>query len=100
MVINEVGDWLSEEREVINHFREGFIRLFSTNQVKAGWSHNLWTGWQIRLTEDEKNRLDQPVSDEEIVTAVWSLKAFKSPEPDGLDAGFFQRFWLTVGGFS
>lgn len=25
------------------------------------------------------------------------MKAFKSPGPNGLHAGFFQRFWLVVG---
>ena len=37
------------------------------------------------------------MSNEEIATALWSLKAFKALRPDGLHAGFFQRFWLTVG---
>ena len=97
MVKNEVGDWLTEEREVMNHFREGFIRLYTTSQVEAAWNHNLRQGWQSSLTEEEKNSLDQPVIDAEIVTALWSLKAFKSPGPDGLHAGFFQRFWSTVG---
>ena len=34
---------------------------------------------------------------EEIKNALWSLKAFKAPGPDGLHAGFFHRFWLIVG---
>ena len=53
MVKNEVGDWLTEEREVMNHFREGFIRLYTTRQVKAAWNHNLRQGWKSRLTEEE-----------------------------------------------
>ena len=37
------------------------------------------------------------VTEEEIKAALWSLKAFKAPGPDGLHADFFQRFWLVVG---
>ena len=31
-----------------------------------------------------------------IWSALWSLKPYKAPRPDGLHAGFFQRFWHTV----
>ena len=37
------------------------------------------------------------VTKEEIKDALWSMKAYKAPDPDGLHAHFFQRFWLTVG---
>ena len=36
-------------------------------------------------------------SDAEILFALNSMKDFKAPGPDGLHAGFFQRFWLVVG---
>ena len=36
-------------------------------------------------------------TEDEIRVALWSLKAFKAPGPDGLHAGFFHRFWLIVG---
>nr|XP_023874857.1 uncharacterized protein LOC111987377 [Quercus suber] len=52
---------------------------------------------QLSLTDSDRDNLDTEVSDEEIKAALWSLKAFKAPGPDGLHAGFFQRFWLVVG---
>ena len=36
-------------------------------------------------------------SEEEIKAALWSLKPFKAPRPDGLHVGFFQNFWHTMG---
>lgn len=49
------------------------------------------------MSEEEKCSISREVSEEEIRATLWSLKAFKAPEPDGLHAGFFQRFWLTAG---
>ena len=42
--------------------------------MKAKWNNDKWTCWQIRLTEEEENSLDSPVSDEKITTALWPLK--------------------------
>ena len=53
--------------------------------------------WQPRLTEEEKKSISGVATEEEIKAALWSLKPFKAPGPDGLHAGFFQRFWLIVG---
>ena len=36
-------------------------------------------------------------SEEEIKSAIWSLKPFKAPGLDGLHVSFFQIFWLMVG---
>ena len=42
----------------MTYFKEGFIRLYSTTQVKADWRHNLRHGRQVSLTKEEKNNLD------------------------------------------
>ena len=49
------------------------------------------------MKEDEIVKLSNPIFDEEISSALKSLKAFKTPGPNGLQARFFQRFWLLVG---
>ena len=38
------------------------------------------------------------MADLEVRAALWSTKPFKAPGLDGLHVGFFQRFWLLVGG--
>lgn len=95
---NGVGDWLTDEREVANHIREGFIKLYTTNQEAATRDIRYNQQWQVKLSDEEKASISHMVTDEEISTAIWSLKAFKAPGPDGLHAGFFQRFWHIVGG--
>lgn len=61
------------------------------------WNPPCLDQWQVRLSEEEKQSLDAMVSIEEIKEAFWSMKPYKAPGPDGLHAGFFQRFWLIVG---
>ena len=45
----------------------------------------------------ERDNISGGVSEEEIKAALWSLKPFKALGPDGLHAGFFQKFWPVVG---
>lgn len=54
-VKNEVGDWLLEEREVMNHFREGFMSLYSTSQEFAVWGIDYHSQWQPKLMDEEKD---------------------------------------------
>lgn len=96
-VKNSAGDWITDERELMEYFRSGFISLYTTSQSEAKWCTNENSNWQIRLTEEDKCNLAEMVSPVEIKEALWSMKAYKAPGSDGLHAGFFQRFWLVVG---
>ncbi|XP_050242023.1 uncharacterized protein LOC126690976 [Quercus robur] len=53
--------------------------------------------WHVKLSEEVKQSIDVMVSTEEIKEALWFMKPYKAPGPDGLHAGFYQRFWLIVG---
>lgn len=44
--------------------------------------------WQARISEEDSVKLVGTVSDEEIVSGLWSLMAYKAPSPDGLHVGF------------
>ena len=45
----------------------------------------------------ERDHISRGINEEEIKVALWSLKPFKALGPDGLHAGFFQKFWPVVG---
>lgn len=45
------------------------------------------------LLDDEVQMLHLPVHEGEIKQALWSLKPFKSPGPNGVHASFFQRIF-------
>lgn len=39
-----------------------------------------------------------PVEDKEVKTALFHMHPDKSPGPDGMSPGFYQRYWSIVGG--
>ena len=95
---DNMGEWLHEEAEVKEFIREGFRKIYTTSLSSTSQLAPSSLPWQAKLSDEERESISGEVTEEEIKAALWSLKAFKAPGPDGLHAGFFQRFWLMVGG--
>lgn len=91
------GDWLCEENAVKECMQNGFADIYTTSLSYASVSFNTNFQWQPRLSEEEKQSVSGGASEKETKSAMWSLKPFKAPSPDGLHVGFFQKFWLVVG---
>lgn len=88
---------MREAGEIADFARNGYSELFMSSHTSftlLPWDPLCWNSC---LTEYEVVNLSNLISDEEISGALWSLKAFKASGPDGLNAGFFQCFWLLVG---
>ena len=94
---NVVGDWIHEEGEIKEFIRCGFKRVFLSSLSCVPRVDPTISQWQSRLSDSEKESINGGASEVEIKAALWSLKPFKAPGPDGLHAGFFQKFWHTVG---
>ena len=95
---NSVGDWLTDEMEVMDYIRKSFIELYTTSHNQSNWNSALPSKWQPALTKEEHGSLEKELNDEEIKATLWSLIASKAPRSDGLHVGFFYQFWLLVGG--
>ena len=77
--------------------RNVFIDLFCTSFSSAPRSVWWVDNWTACISVEESLMLSSPIFTDEIKAALWSMKPFKAPGPDGLHAGFFQRSWHTVG---
>ena len=45
---------------------------------------------QSSITEDENKEMEKPISENEIIEAIWSLHPDKCPGPDGFTINFYQ----------
>ena len=45
-VMDECGNWLTEEREVMEYFRSGFVKLYTTSHESGHWVPNLGNRWR------------------------------------------------------
>ena len=87
-VKDEGGRWITEEREVMEYFRRGFISLYTTSHVEASRFPIHDARWKVRLLDEDKNSIGALVTPEEIKNALWSMKPYKASGPNGLHAGF------------
>ena len=61
-VMNDLGNWLTEEREVIEYFRSRFVKLYTTFHESGHRVPNLGTQWRAQLTDEVKSSLEMRVS--------------------------------------
>lgn len=90
-VKDDMGEWITNDKEVTEFFRKGYISLYSTSHDTATRIPHLSAQWHGQLSEEVKSSLSTMVSSEEIKNALWSMKPYKAPGPDGLHAGLFSK---------
>ena len=90
------GEWIFEQSAVMDFVQNHFQNLFSSEMLFSSRLASFSYTDLPHLSNSDVHTLSLPVLDDEIKNALWSLKPFKSPGPNGIHAGFYQRFWLLV----
>lgn len=89
-------EWISNEEQIKNLIQNNFLTIFTTGLIQGLRTSEVAQFLCTFLSEEEKAKLIEDVTYDEIKARLWSLKAFKAPGVDGLHAGFFQIFWHEV----
>lgn len=95
-VANGSGVLTHDLEEVQSLFLDGFKTLYQTEKVSSRFSSLVDSGWCIMIAQADVEALSLHPSDLEITNTLFTMKPFKAPKPDGIHAGFHQRFWGNV----
>ena len=87
-----VGNWLTEDNEVKEHIRSGFMNLYTIELRWSTKSSDVSNFSCCYFSDEIRARIDSEVTVEEIRASLWALQPFKALSLDGLHAGFYQHF--------
>lgn len=88
------GDWCSDDLQLQEMARQCYLKLY-THEPTIPLQPHQWTF--PKLNRNSLRWLNRVVTGDEIKRAVFDLGAHKAPDPDGLPACFFQKYWYWVG---
>ena len=92
------GVVLHKDQEILDHCTVFYDNLYGTCTVPSNIYSNFSDSPALsRLSEEDAQMLNEPISIEELHTAVKSMKKMSAPGLDGLTVSFYQEFWPLVG---
>ena len=91
------GEWINDQEAIMVFIQDHFRNLFASKLSFSPRQVSPPEGPCPCLSNSKAHTLSLPVLDEEIRHTLWLLKPCKSPGPDGIHTGFYQRFWPIVG---
>lgn len=86
---------LSEDHQTINNnFKEFYSKLYSSDlDLDQQQFDTFFCNLNIpTIDSDTEEKLEQPITIEEIITAITSLQSGKAPGPDGFPNEFYKKF--------
>ncbi|KAL8155443.1 hypothetical protein AgCh_000728 [Apium graveolens] len=94
MNLNEEGAWVDWDNRLSELIFNYFIELYKT----AGSNYREIIHWiPTSISAIQNEELFLPISAKEVKVALFQMNPDKSPGPDGMTPGFYQKYWKIVG---
>lgn len=96
---NANGDVCFDSLSMMEIAKDFYTDLFSTKPSVDSIATKLLQNVDQKISPDQRNNLDRPITREELRDVVMMLKRNKSPGPDGIPAEFYQQYWDLIENF-
>lgn len=97
MALNEIKTFKPNHGIISNEFVSYFENLFTSNECREEELDKVLSHVPMKMSDGMNDQLLRPFLPADVKEALFSMSPYKSPGKDGLGAGFFQKFWDTVG---
>ena len=91
---DKLGNWVTDPSLIKHIFKSYFANLFTTDFTSNYLEPEPFPIPLPNLKLEPLRSLALKPTPQEIKKALFELKPFKSPRPDGLHPYFFQKFWI------
>ena len=82
----------NHREEIKKEFQEFYKKLYTEEGLGTENRQDEYLKYVRKIEDEEKERMENPFTENEIATAVKDLNKNKSPGPDGLTNEFYQTF--------
>ena len=93
---NEAGELKEGIREITDIIETYYRKLFKKEETSPSAQERLLRNINIKLSEEQKNKLDAPLSENELGKAKTTLPNGKSPGVNGITKEFIDFFWNDI----
>lgn len=90
---NDNGEWISWDGGLQELIKDYYQQLFTEGLNQGDEAVNCVS---TNITAVHNNILLEPVTDDEVKQAIFSMHPDKAPGPDGMTPAFFQKHWSVV----
>ena len=90
------GQRISDIKDILNCEVEFYENLYKSKNTRTPEQYLNNVNLESKLTEQEANLCEGPITLEECIDAVNGMKLNKSPGLDGLTAEFYKQFWPYI----
>ena len=89
---------LTDAKEILEEEKRFYKDLYSSDQTETPSDTTFFNDSIPKLSQNERDYCDQPISLKECAKALLSLKNGKSPGSDGFTPDFYKMFWKDISG--
>ena len=93
------GDKVITSNKGINEVFEEFYRNLYTSECKPSEEETdaFFSGLEIpTISDEQKERLDAPLTEDEIRATIRAMKPGKSPGLDGFPVEYYKKIWILL----